>query len=225
MKRIRGIWVIVPVRDLAAGKGRLAGAIPPDLRQRLIIAMLEDVLAAVVTTPGLGGVALATGDELAIGIAERHGALLLPDANGLNSTLDGAAKTLIASGAEAIIVLPADLPLLQAGEIGAAVAILARGGRAVIAEAKADGGTNLIGYRTDAAQPFRFGVGSFAAHCKAFRAAAVEPAIIEAPGFAFDLDRPDDMINLLRCGRETRAGRVLIEAHWVPANVSRREAS
>jgi len=220
-----GIWAIIPVRELAAGKQRLAGVLAAELRQRLIAAMLEDVLAAAGAAPGLAGIALATGDAEAIRLGKRYGAKLLADGEGLNRTLDAAAAALIAEGAGAIIVLPSDLPLVRPDEIGSAAARLAQGAKAVIAEAAADGGTNLIGFQAEARIPFRFGVGSFAAHCMAFRAIAVEPAIIEAPGLAFDVDRPDDVGALLRCGRDSRAGRVLIDAKWARGGASCREAS
>lgn len=225
MSDISGIWAIVPVRDLVAGKQRLTGVLAPDLRQRLVAAMLEDVLAAAAKAPGLAGVAVATNDARAMELGRRYGARLLPDGVGLNGSLDDAAKALIAAGAEAIIVLPSDLPLVCADEIARAVDRLAQGEMAVLAEAGADGGTNLIGYRAAAAIRFRFGVASFAAHRQAFRAMSVEPAIIDAPGLAFDLDRPDDVIYLRRHGDDTRAGRVLIDAGWEPAAASCREAS
>lgn len=222
---MNGIWVIIPVRELAAGKQRLAGVLAADLRQRLIAAMLEDVLAAATAAPRLAGIALATSDGAAMRLGERYGAKRLADGGGLNRTLDAAAAALIAEGAEAIIVLPADLPLVRPAEIGSAVDRLAQGAKAVIAQAAVDGGTNLIGFRAEAALAFRFGVASFATHCMAFRAMSVEPAIIEAPGLAFDVDRPDDVGELLRRGRDSRAGRVLIDAKWAVAGASCREAS
>ena len=47
---------------------------------------------------------------------------------------------------------------------------------------------------------FRFGAGSFAAHHAEARAAGVEPAILDRPGLAFDLDTPQDLARWLELG-------------------------
>jgi len=220
-----GTWALVPVRAIAGGKRRLAGVLAPALRERLVLAMLEDVLAAIVQAPGLAGLALASADPQAARLGRRYGARLLGEGNGLNGTLDAAAADLFRGRAGAVMVVPADVPLVGPEDIGAALAALARGAGAVLAEAAADGGTNLIGFRASAAISFAFGVGSFAAHREALRAKAVEPVVLARPGLAFDVDRADDVVALMGRGRETRAGRVLIDAGVVPSALACREAS
>src|SRR5439155_1003435 len=46
MNMAGGIWAVVPVKDTALAKQRLAAAVPAQLRQALMLAMLEDVLAS-----------------------------------------------------------------------------------------------------------------------------------------------------------------------------------
>ena len=41
------IWAVIPVKETATAKERLAEAVPRQLRPGLALAMLEDVLAAV----------------------------------------------------------------------------------------------------------------------------------------------------------------------------------
>ena len=71
------IWAVVPVKDTAAAKQRLAPALPADLRQGLALAMLEDVLAALAEARGLAGRVLVTIDPAARDLAARYGAAVL----------------------------------------------------------------------------------------------------------------------------------------------------
>src|SRR5207245_5682505 len=64
-----GIWAVVPVKDTALAKQRLAAAVPAPLRQALMLAMLEDVLAALAETSGLAGRLLVTTDPAATRLA------------------------------------------------------------------------------------------------------------------------------------------------------------
>src|SRR5258705_13830690 len=73
MSDTKGIWAVVPVKDTAAAKHRLASAVPPALRQELMLAMLEDVLAALAEAPGLAGRLLVTTDPAAQCLATRYG--------------------------------------------------------------------------------------------------------------------------------------------------------
>src|ERR1044072_9745272 len=67
------IWAEVPVKNTATGTQRLAPTLPQDQRQSLALAMLEDVLAALATAPGLTRRLLVTVDPEAKRLAGRYG--------------------------------------------------------------------------------------------------------------------------------------------------------
>ena len=48
------VWAVVPVKELDQAKERLAAVLTPEGRRALMLAMLEDVLAALAMTPSLG---------------------------------------------------------------------------------------------------------------------------------------------------------------------------
>src|SRR5690242_21795276 len=73
------IWAVVPVKDTAAAKTRLAAAVPAGLRQGLALAMLEDVLAALAEARSLAGILLVTIDPAARDLASRYGAHCIED--------------------------------------------------------------------------------------------------------------------------------------------------
>jgi len=53
--------------------------------------------------------------------------------------------------------------------------------------------------------PLRFGDDSFKPHLAASRALNIEPAVVERPGLALDIDTPDDLVALLATPSTTRA--------------------
>src|SRR5262249_25031579 len=95
-----GIWAVVPVKDTTAAKQRLAAAGPQHLRQQLMLAMLEDVLAALADAPGLAGRLLVTADPAAQRLASRYGFDWLTDgaADGHTGAVAAAARHLAATG-------------------------------------------------------------------------------------------------------------------------------
>ena len=73
------VWAVIPVKETAGAKQRLAALLSAKLRQALALAMLEDVLEAVAGVNGLGGAMLVTVDPQAIALARRYGAHAIAD--------------------------------------------------------------------------------------------------------------------------------------------------
>jgi 2-phospho-L-lactate guanylyltransferase len=113
------IWAVVPVKDTAAAKQRLAPAISADLRQGLALAMLEDVLSALAGARGLAGVLLVTIDPAARDLAARYGARCVEDGarDSHTGAVMAAARRLASEGRGAMLTLPGDVPLVTAAEI------------------------------------------------------------------------------------------------------------
>ncbi|HZU87966.1 MAG TPA: hypothetical protein VE993_01790, partial [Stellaceae bacterium] len=102
------LWAAVPVKELDLAKQRLAPLLAPPLRRELMLAMLEDVLAALVATPGLGGLVIVTVDREAERLALRYGARLLADGarDGHSGAVAAAARLLAAEGRAGMLTLP-----------------------------------------------------------------------------------------------------------------------
>jgi 2-phospho-L-lactate guanylyltransferase len=207
---VAGIWAVVPVKAFARAKSRLAAAFPADLRQVLVRAMLEDVLAALAGVEGLAGCAVATVEPEARVIAARHGARVLADADhGLNETLTAAARMLKAEGVRGMLVLPGDIPAVTSSEIGALLASH-EGSPAVSLVAAYDGqGTNALLASPPDVLDFAFGPGSFMAHRAAAERLGIAPNIRTFPGMAVDLDTPADIARLARRPIGVRTWRLL----------------
>ena len=67
------IWAVVPVKETAAAKQRLAGLLVAGARRQLALAMLADVLQAIAGVPELAGIVAVTVDPDAADIALRAG--------------------------------------------------------------------------------------------------------------------------------------------------------
>lgn len=181
---------IVPIKHLAAGKSRLAKALGRDGAERLALAMLTDVVAALRAVRGLAAIGVVTPDPAVAKAAERAGArALLGDDAGLNEAIDRAARDLGDAARDGTLVVLGDVAGARAADLEAMLLELARAGApaAVLAPAR-DGGTAALARNPHGAIPSRFGANSADAHREAARAARVpifEPAL---PSLAIDLD-------------------------------------
>jgi 2-phospho-L-lactate guanylyltransferase len=181
-------WALIAVKERAAGKQRLASALNPEARSTLVEDMLARVVHATRHASTIDHVAIVSPEHSDIDNAVTW----LPDSGlGLNSALDAAAHELAQHGADELLILPGDLPLLTAREIDE---LITRGRSCGVALApdRQRRGTNAIYTRLPPRFEWCFGIDSWARHLAAARLSC-EPAIVVAPGLAFDVDEPDDL--------------------------------
>jgi len=127
-------------------------------------------------------------------------------AAGLNEALLCALSQLEPLRHDALVVVPADLPLLEADDLDAII----RAGQATgfaIAPDRTGAGTNALYLRLPRTIEFRFGPGSFARHVAAGRLRGHEPAVVRRPGLSSDIDTPADLA-LLQAGAARDRGKV-----------------
>jgi 2-phospho-L-lactate guanylyltransferase len=208
------VWAVIPVKETAGAKQRLAPVLSAPLRQVLALAMLEDVLEAVAGVQGLGGAILVTVDPQAETLTRRYGMTTLAEGAhaGHTGAVNAGARHLIAQGRQAMLTLPGDLPLVTSAEIASLIAAHGPAPAFTIAPAHDDQGSNAILMSPPQAVPLRFGEDSFFPHLAASRAQGIEPCVMRLPGIAFDIDNPQDLHHFARLGSATRAG-TLIAAH------------
>src|SRR5580704_2266471 len=211
MSSANGIWAVVPIKDTAAAKQRLAAAVPPALRQALMLAMLEDVLAALAEAPGLAGRLLVTTDLSAQRLATRYGFDWLTDgaADGHTGAVAAAARHLALNGAAGMLTVPGDIPLTTAEEIARLLDAHLPAPSFTIAPSHDELGSNAIIVSPPDAVPLRFGDNSFFPHLAAAEACGIRPTVLHLPGIALDIDNPVDLAHFPRLGSQTRAGRLL----------------
>jgi len=186
------IEAVVPLKDIARGKSRLAGALAEPERVRLIRAMLGRVIEAVSSVAGLARVSVLTVDPRLVPETALH----LQDTGAeLNAALASAALTRQAAGARALLILAADLPFITREDVSALVEA-SRSGCVVAAPDWNDAGTNALAFPLGCDFTLRFGPGSLAAHEAEARGASLPWQVVRRPGLAFDLDEPTQLAAL-----------------------------
>jgi 2-phospho-L-lactate guanylyltransferase len=208
MNGAKGIWAVVPVKDTAAAKQRLASAVPQHLRQQFMLAMLEDVLAALAEAPGLAGRLLVTTDPAAQRLASHYGFDWLTEgaADGHTGAVSAAARHLAATGIVGMLTVPGDIPLVTAAELARLLNAHQPAPSFTIAPSHDELGSNAIIVSPPDAVPVRFGDNSFFPHLAAAEARGIRPTMLNLPGIALDIDNPDDLRHFAGLGSRTRAG-------------------
>lgn len=209
MSERKPIWAVVPVKSFARAKTRLAPLLDARQREELARAMLNDVLAALQHVNDLSGILVVSRDANARGSADAHGATSINDPfeEGPNVAVRLAFPVLHEAQVDAMIVVPADVPQIEADELRMILRSLRRAPIA-LAPAARDSGTNLLGCSpVDIIEPC-FGPDSFARHIAAAKRIGVEARVVSCESLAHDIDRPKDILDF-RARRATRTGAYL----------------
>lgn len=195
------LHVVVPIRALADGKRRLSPVLDDQRREALVVGLLRRTLAVLVAWPSAAAVHVVSPDAAVRPIAAAAGARpLRQSGDGLNEGIVAARAAAMAEQATALLIVPGDLPLLEAEALealadAADAAVAAGSGHAVVVVAPADArtGTNaLLLSPPDAIEP-GFGPGSLERHLRAAEAAGASTQLVVDPALGFDLDTPADL--------------------------------
>lgn len=195
--------IVIASRGGRDAKSRLAGCLRPDQRSDLVAAMLADMLHALEVRPAGQVVHVTTPTPALARIAARAGALvtLEPDSGDLNGAFDSCRRWIAAASPGApLVLLPGDLPFLDVWELHPGIAAAAQG-RVALAPAAADGGTGAIVAPAGCGLALAYGPNSFQKHLAAAAALRLEVEMMEAPGLARDVDRPEDLDRVMADGR------------------------
>ena len=199
--------ILVPIKNFSTAKQRTAEVLAAEERAQLAEAMLRDVLTACASKPP---VSVVTCDPAAAAIAREFGCSVIHDADnaGESEAIAMATAECERRGVEWTMVLPADIPLVTAGEIEHVLAAMpARG--VVIVPSWEERGSNAVLRRPAALIPLRFGNDSFQPHLRAIATTGAECVVRRFPGIALDIDTPADLASLLSRPGDTRAQRLL----------------
>jgi 2-phospho-L-lactate guanylyltransferase len=206
---------VLPVKRFGDAKRRLTAGIDEQRREALVGAMLEDSLEAIAAARSIERTIVVSGDPRAQQIAAAAAAEVLPDpadTGHVEAALAGIARAEV-DGAECVVLLPGDCPLLDARELDRLLTGVPARYVAVVPDRHGTGTNALVLSPPDAIRP-AFGEGSCARHVAAAREAGVPFGVEELPSLALDLDTPADVVALTRAladgtGRARRTAKVL----------------
>lgn len=188
-------WAIVPVKPLRRSKSRLAGVLSDEQRARLSQDMLLHTIKVLSETASIERVLVVSRDPKALALAREHGARTVlergtPD---LNQALVRATVVARGYGVSAVLILPADLPLIQVADVERLVSLAHDPPVVVVAPDRHDEGTNALLTAPPGLIEYEFGPQSFAHHQERARLAGARVEVCEIDSFGLDVDMPEDL--------------------------------
>lgn len=188
---------VLPVKRFGAAKQRLAAGMGATHRAELAAAMLEDVLEAIGAARSIDRTVVVTSEPRAIELASKVGCELVadPEEGGhSDAALAGIARAR-ELGAECVVLLPIDCPLLDPRELERLLTGIPERYVAIVPDRHGTGTNALALAPPDAIAP-SFGEGSRARHVAAARTSGVPFGVEELASLALDLDTPADVVAL-----------------------------
>ena len=189
------IWAIVPVKPLRRGKSRLSSALSEEERTILNQELLEHTLKTLTGLKELEQVLVVSRDPHALTIARNFGArTVLEDGQPkLNTALKRATVVAQVYATRGVLILPADLPLLNQEDVLTLIEKAGKGPVVVIAPDRHEKGTNALLISPSNLIEYDFGEDSFQRHCERARKAGARLEIVKLPSLGLDLDLPEDL--------------------------------
>jgi 2-phospho-L-lactate guanylyltransferase len=191
-------WALTPVKELDAAKSRLAGVLTPGERRSLALALLERLATALSGCPVLSGWMVITRDSEVAAFARSRGATVVREAGtGLNAAVAQGCREAVRRGAESVLVLPSDLPLVGVDEITRIVQLGAGVARAVVVvPCVRREGTNALLLKPPGVIPPAFGPDSASRHLWLAAVSGAAGIYVPDSPLAYDVDRPEDLTSL-----------------------------
>jgi 2-phospho-L-lactate/phosphoenolpyruvate guanylyltransferase len=197
--------ILLPVKNLANAKQRLASVLEQQARTELAQAMLSDVMDALAAYAG-DGVSLATSDSFAIELAGQYGFEIIRDESNFSETdaIEMATRLCESRGVESTLVIPGDIPLIEVADLCAIYESSPEMG-SVLVPSGDKRGTNAVLRRPAALFPLRFGNDSFMPHLAAAIGTNKSCVVLSLPRIALDIDTPEDLGELAQAPGEKRS--------------------
>lgn len=197
------IWAIVPVKPLSKSKSRLSQVLSRKQRMGMSTTMLVNTLGILSEVSEIDRTMVVSRDSSALALAREHGARTLSErgAPELNGALLRATAVARGYGVSAVLILPADLPLLKVEDVHQIVASAHEPPVVVIAPDRHQQGTNALLTAPPGVIPYDFGPDSYSRHLELAEQAGAEVEILDLPNLSLDLDKPEDL-ELLQAGMD-----------------------
>lgn len=209
--------VVLPVKRLEQAKHRLSELLSPSERRALMAAMLADVLAVLGRIRAPHELLVVTADATAARAGREAGARVIDDTSDSGHSAAAAlgVAAAAAAGADRVLLVPGDCPLLDGEEVQALLELpSAPSGRVVVVPDRAGTGTNALLLEPPGAIAPAFGPGSHHRHLALARAAGVTAQTRALASLLLDVDTPADF-RALSSALEGSRGRAPLTAGLV----------
>jgi 2-phospho-L-lactate guanylyltransferase len=193
------LWVVVPVKPLKLGKSRLIEVLSVDQRTRLSMAMLVHTLKELNKIPEVDRIAVVSQDLDILRIASKFGAqgIIEEGTLDLNTALTFATRIALGEGARGLLIVPADLPLLEAKDLRDLILESTRNNEMIIVPDFREDGTNAMLLFPPGMVEYCYGTSSFVLHSGQAKKIGMRLIVRRIRSIGLDLDLPEDLMMLM----------------------------
>lgn len=195
------IFAIVPIKRFENAKTRLSSILDTDDRIRLSLLMLEDTLQILSAVHSLSQLITVSADKRVGEIAVKYGAnfLLEEKERGVNSAVALADSYCMKKAADATMVIPHDLPLLDSTDISKACELAENESTCiVICPSLRYDGTNMLLRKPPSVIATFYDADSYNMHVKAAIRLGVPVKRLLSKGLMHDIDTPEDALEIMK---------------------------
>jgi 2-phospho-L-lactate guanylyltransferase len=194
-------FAIVPIKRFENAKTRLSSILDKDDRIRLSLLMLEDTLQILSVVHVLTQVITVSADKRVEEIAVKYGAnfLLEEKERGVNSAVALADSYCMKEAADATMVIPYDLPLLDSTDISKACELAENESRCiVICPSLRYDGTNMLLRKPPSIITTFYDADSYNMHVKAAIRLGIPVKRLFSKSLMHDIDTPEDALEIIK---------------------------
>jgi 2-phospho-L-lactate guanylyltransferase len=187
--------ILIPVKELAQAKQRLAAHFSPERRIALADALWQDFFDVVAAVRGVDRVFVISIEPRVRQRAGQFGWEVIPESRQTSETdsVDFASRVCAHFGVRALLRLPVDLPLAGPTDIEGIWRALPAAPAIVIVPSRDGDGTNALLRTPPALFPSHFGPGSFSKHLGEAEQCGARIEILRNEKLEMDIDDYDDL--------------------------------
>ncbi len=204
-------FVLLPAKALASAKTRLGKLLAAQDRQAVALAMYQDVLEAVAGAALPDGVLVVTSDPVLRAEAASHGFVVVAEElpPSLNRAVALGTRTCVGHGATTVATILTDIPLIRAADVDRLLATAGAKPGILMVPSKEGTGTNAMVMTPPEVIRSAFGRSSLQRHLARAEQKGVLGQLLEVETIGFDIDTPEDLVQLTRRNGSTRVQQLL----------------
>jgi 2-phospho-L-lactate guanylyltransferase len=197
------VFGLIPVKELSKSKERLSSVLKPKERRNFVITMLRDVLEAAHSSI-LNKIMVVGHDSVVSDITKEFGVYFLTDpGEGLNRAIGYGIQTCIKEGADAVLIIPADIPLIEVEDINNILQLTSENDSIVLTQSQKKG-TNALMLKPPDVIKTHFGSNSFHKHINEAKNRQASLKIYQSPRVSLDIDSKEDLKRLIEYRKKNR---------------------
>jgi len=218
-------FAIIPVKNLDVTKSRLSPLLSNSERGRFVLKMLGDVLIVTKSTPRIHQTVVVGMDSETSRVAKSFGAVSLAEVPlGLNEAIFEATKWCAQKGAESVLILPADIPLVTPADLSRILS-LGEENAVVISPSRDGTGTNALLLKPPNCIKLFYGPRSFERHMDEALRRKLRFCVFESSRIGLDVDTVEDLIAFVQSKAEETSAYKFLKRAGVLERLSQRNLS